>query len=290
MTTNELRFPRPDWLLEQIRICAESQPKDPYGDATLELAKALVPFEKRGKIKGFRNWLLASEYSRQRVLWDSINDLTGQPQNEIRVRRALRWLSDWPHKSAQVRSWPNMLKDVKGKTVVLANGSFRKIPTPAQIEFMRKGILDGDRADKNILVYEPLYNISCYKPKKASAFPDMLRSTMWAHVPLIDIVVRNRQFKKRDPYLQWRENHTQMRSTTKHYEPIHEFLANDVSLAWQRERAAGSSGSVRTGFVWETNPMNPAYLGYGTSTWENTCEGEPKFIDMASRFLVTKQG
>ncbi len=289
MVTNELRFPRPEFLLENIRIYSESQPKDLYGDAVLALSNALKPYERRGTMQGFRTWLLASEYSRQSVLWDSASDLTGAPQSEIRVRRALGWLSDWPHKPGRVMSWRKMLQEIIGKTVTLANGSFRKIPTPAQIEFVRKGILDGDRAERNILVYEPQQNIACYKPDKTSVFPDELRGTMWAHIPLIDIVVRNRRFRSKSPFSEWENNHTQIRKKAKHYEPIQEFLG-DYPIAWQRERAAGISGSGRIGFVWEENPNNPVYLGYSTSKWESVCRGEEKFVDMATRFLVTGQG
>ncbi len=287
MSQSETRqFPSPSFLLDQIEICSKSQPKDVYGNAVLELSEALKPYENRGTIKGYRTWLLASEYSRQRVLWDSILDLMGKPHSEIRVRSALLWLSNWPHTSARAMSWKKMLRVINDKTVALAYGSFRKIPTPAQIEFVRKGIIDGDRAEKNILVYEPLFNIACYKPSNATTFPNELRSTMWKHFPLIDIVVRNNQFRHKDPFREWQNNHAQIKSRAKQYEPIREFLGE---LTWERERAENTNQS-KMGFVWENNPRHPAYMGYSTSIWESACKGEQKFIDIATRYLVTKQG
>ena len=219
-------------------------------------------------------------------MWDSILDLTGKPQNEIRIRHALSWLSDWPKKSAQVLSWQKMLHIITNKTVALAYGSFRKIPTPAQIKFVRKGILDGDRAEKNVLVYEPQGNIACYKPDRATTFPNDLRSTMWKYIPLVDIVVRNPRFNHKDPFRSWQRNHEQIGKQAKTYEPIREFLGN---LSWQRERAENIRDS-KIGFVWDENPRNPAYMGYSTSIWESACTGEQKFIDIATRFLVTGKG
>lgn len=272
-----LQLPRANFLLDQIAVCRETQPKDSYSDAVLELSKALIPYERRGTITGFRTWLLASEYSRQRILWDSILDLTGKPQNEIRIRRALSWLGDWPKKTAQVMSWRKMLHIIYDKTVTLTYGSFRKIPTPAQIEFVRKGVLDGNRAEINIFAYEPSNNIACYKPDNARTFPNELRESMWKHIPLLNIVVRNPRFNHNDPFRSWQRNHEQIRKHAKTYEPIREFLGD---LSWKRERAENATNS-KMGFVWENNPLNPKYMGCSTRIWESECTGEQKFIDMA---------
>ncbi len=289
MIKKELTFPNPEILVENIQICSESQPHPEHANAVLELAKALVPYERQGTVKGFRTWLLAAEEARQTLLWNSVPHLVGAPQTEFRIRHGLQWLSNWPRTPARVISWNGMLKEVRGKTVALANGAFRKLPTPAQIEFIRDGIISGERMEKNILVLEPSYNISTYKTS-TDVFPKPLRNELWKHITLLDLVVHNTRFTTNDVFTEWKKRHSQIRAHAKKYEPIREYFDTQPD-AWQRGIARGDSNlRGRVGFVAKSNYLKPEWENYSTGQWESVCVGEQKFVDIATRFLVTKQG
>lgn len=282
---DRLSFPKPEELLEEIQKFSQG---DQYGESVLQLERALRPYDRprRGSITGLRQWLLASELARQRVLYDSVGDLLTPGKLGVDIPLVVSWLKDWPRKPARYVQWNTMLNVVTNKSVKLIKGKFRKIPTPTQIEFVRRGILHGDRADKNVVVFEPLPNIHVLESQTTTAFPDTLRATMWKHIPLINLVVKNNNFALKDPFLSWIHNHQEVRRKARKYEPIEDLFDK---AQWKKSRAAGRS-NIRWIWVDDTSKYRADYKGYSTSIWESQCTGEERFIDLAMRFLVTRQG
>lgn len=203
-------------------------------------------------------------------------------------QRILAFRFDSPQQAARELPWQQFVSEITGKSITVLTGAYRNIPTSLQLQHAYRSFDHIEPySETTALIADPSRNIRIYK-QPGIVFPWPLRKEFWAHVPGLQIVVQNRPFGKRSPFKYWQETHKQLRRLVKQYRAIY---SSDAPFADQRAEAIGYDAINITLYQdYRPRERKKETQQMTTTDMDRYCSGTNKFIEIATRFLVTGQG
>lgn len=264
---------------------------DKFGSKVIELDKQAATLEEKGEISGWRKRLLLYELNRRWQWFKQIDSRTGKGASYIDGALAITELTpaffDRLRRPAKVASWEQTIGFVRRKSVRMAKGSFRSVPTPAQIDFLNGFYRSRQLADYNILFYEPKENIESYKPQGLIVFPDKLRQEMLRHILVVDLVAQVPSFGSHDIHLFWHAKGQQLRESASTIEQLDDNLSPDAQMRHEDSTDISLSGSTALPPKYSLHGWRD-YEVWNTGDWDKISKGHEKFIELANQFLVVE--
>ena len=281
MLSEKLRhIPSNEKLLSEIQ---KYDLGDAFSQRVLELVKRANSVVNLKNYGGWVTRLLLYERQRQDVWYETIIDRTGAPFTRQRYQKLTPASLERVIRPAKYLAWSEVLDEVKGREVLFEHGSYRSIPTPAHIQYLRDGFAYGSASAINVVAFEPRENISVYKEPELIVFPSDLRAEFLRHIPTVDIVVETPKFDRESPYGFWQDMYYDLDISADKTTIV------SSSDSWvQRLNTAPGGVEVQLENTWSRYKFNTEHesIFLNTSIWDQMSGGSEQFVDLATRYLL----